>query len=57
MGRSDLESHLVICTEVDSLYVAAGSKVPEVQPVPIFVGQKILWHNAVFELRRQRPFA
>ena len=57
VSRSHLESHLVICTKVDGLYVAAGAQVPEVQPMPVFVGQQILWHNAVFELRRQPPFA
>jgi hypothetical protein len=49
--------HLVIGTKVDGLEITPGPKIPEMDPVAIFVREQILADDPVFELRRQRTFA
>lgn len=55
--RPHFECHLVLRAEVDRLHVATRAQVPEVQTVTVAVGEQVFRHDAVFELRRQRPFA
>ena len=55
--RADLQRHLVVGAQVDGLHVAARAQIPEMEPVAVFVGEQVLGHDAVLELRRQPPFA
>ena len=54
---TNLERHLMIGAEIDGLDVAPRSQIPEMDAMAIFVGQQVLWHDAVLELGRQSPLA
>jgi len=47
----------MVGAEIDSLDVAPGPQIPEVDPMAVFVGEQIFRHDAVLELRRQCPLA
>src|SRR5438874_7573361 len=47
----------MVCAEIDGLDVSPRPQIPEVDPMTVFVGQQILRHDSVLELRRQRPLA
>ena len=51
------QRHLMVGAEIDGLHVSPGPQIPEVDPMAIFVGEQILRHDPVLELRRQRPLA
>ena len=53
---ADLQRHLVVFAQVDGLYVLALAQVPEMDRMAVLVGQKVLGHQPVLELRRQAPF-
>src|ERR1700731_986699 len=57
MRRTDFQRHLVVGAEIDRLNIAAIPKVPEMDPVAVFVREEILRHDPVLELRRQSPLA
>src|SRR5580704_6960457 len=47
----------MVGTEIDRLNVTPGPEIPEVDPMAILVREKLLRHDPVLELRRQRPLA
>src|SRR6516162_3753408 len=47
----------MVGAEIDGLHVTALPQVPEVEPMTIFVRQKIFGNDPVLELWRQSPFA
>ena len=55
--RPQLQRHLMVRAEVDALHMTARAQLPEVDLVAIAIGQQVLGHDAVLELRRQAPFA
>ena len=55
--RAHFQRHLMVGAEIDGLDISPGPQIPEVDPMAIFVREQILRHDAVLELRWQRPFA
>src|SRR6202047_11555 len=51
------QRHLMVGAEIDRLDVSPLPKIPEVNPMAILVGEQILRHDPVLELRWQRPLA
>src|SRR6202022_4544447 len=57
VSGAHLQCHLMIGAEIDRLDVSPRPKIPEVDPMAIFVREEILRHDSVLELRRQPPLA
>ena len=57
MSGTHLQCHLVIGAEIDRLDVSPRPQIPEVDPMAILVGEEILRHDPVLELRWQCPLA
>src|SRR5258705_9459119 len=47
----------MVGAEIDCLDISSSTEIPEVDPMAIFVGEQILRHDPVLELRWQRPLA
>src|SRR6202041_1372079 len=57
MSGAYFQGHLMVGTEINRLNVTSGSQIPEMDPMAVFVREKILRHDPVLELRRQPPLA
>src|SRR5579883_490294 len=55
MSRANLERHLMVGAEIDSLHMASSPQIPEMDAVTIFVGKQVLRNETVLKLWRQRP--
>jgi hypothetical protein len=52
----DFQRHLVVLAKIDGLYAFAGTQIPKMDHMTVFVAQQILRHDAILKLRWQPPF-
>src|SRR6185437_11642730 len=57
VSRAHFQRHLMIGAEIDRLNIPSSTEIPEVDAMTILVREKVLRHDPILELRRQRPLA